>query len=184
MHQNLVHKECLLAIKKKVKLSRMIKSLRGAVKAKINVKINIIIGFPSETHKDILLTFWQIIKFSFAGAHDISISVFAPYPGSELYNDLIKKDIINHDDEYWQKLAYRDFALPKSYCENISSKKLLFYTWLGRVLFYFSNYIFRPTRFYTTLKNLITSKHETMGEWALAQLIKRIFSSFKTSKQT
>ena len=162
----------LKEIKKKIKLPAMIKSLRSAVKTGINVKINIIIGFPGETHKDIILTLWQIIKFSFAGAHDVSLGIFSPYPGSELYNDLVKKAIINHDDEYWQTLAYSSFT-QKSYCENISSRKLFLYTWLGVILFYFSNYIFRPTRVYTTLKNLITNKHETMGEWSLAQLIKR-----------
>ena len=173
----------LVLIKKKVKLARMLKSLRSAVKIGINVKINIIIGFPGETHKDILMTFWYILKFSFAGAHDVSVMVFAPYPGSELYKDLIKKGTINHDDEYWQKLACLDLSFTKSYCENISSKSLLFYNWLGIILFYFSNYIFRPTRFFVTLKNLITNRHESKGEWALAQIIKRISFAFKSSKQ-
>ena len=174
----------LVSIKKKVKLSKMVKSLKSSVREGINVKINIIIGFPDETHKDILMTLWQLIKFSYAGAHDISISVFAPYPGSELYKDLIKKGTINHDDEYWQKLACLDLSFTKSYCENISSKSLLFYNWLGIILFYFSNYIFRPTRFFVTLKNLITNRHESKGEWALAQIIKRISFAFKSSKQS
>ena len=68
-----------------------------------------------------------------------------------------------------------------SYCENISPKSLLFYNWLGMGLFYCSNYIFRPMRLYTTLKNLVTSKHESKGEWALAQIIKRISFAFKAS---
>ena len=174
----------LASIKKKVKLPKMVKSLKSSVREGINVKINIIIGFPDETHKDILMTLWQLIKFSYAGAHDVSISVFAPYPGSELYKDLIKKGTINHDDEYWQKLACLDLSFTKSYCENISSKSLLFYNWLGIILFYFSNYIFRPTRFFVTLKNLITNRHESKGEWALAQIIKRISFAFKSSKQS
>ena len=174
----------LASIKKKVKLPKMVKSLKSSVREGINVKINIIIGFPDETHKDILMTLWQLIKFSYAGAHDVSISVFAPYPGSELYKDLIKKGTINHDDEYWQKLACLDLSFTKSYCENISSKSLLFYNWLGIILFYFSNYIFRPTRFCVTLKNLITNRHESKGEWALAQIIKRISFAFKSSKQS
>ena len=120
---------------------------------------------------------------SFIGVHDVSMGVFAPYPGSEIYDDLIRKGKIKHDDEYWGKLAYVDLTFAKSYCENISSKSLLFYNWLGYFLFYVSNYIFRPIRLYTTLKNLVTNKHESKGEMALAQFIKRVFFIFKTSKK-
>ena len=162
----------------------MLKSLRSAVKIGINVKINIIIGFPGETHKDILMTFWYILKFSFAGAHDVSVMVFAPYPGSELYDDLIKKGVINHDNEYWQQLSFVDITKTKSYCENISSKSLLFYNWLGMILFYLSNYAFRPVRVYKTLRNLIIKKHESRGEDVLAKIIKRCSFTFKAPKKS
>ncbi len=59
----------------------------------------------------------------------------------------------------------------KSYCENISSKSLLFYNWLGYFIFYISNYIFRPIRIYKTVKNLIINKHESKGEKALARFL-------------
>ena len=58
-----------------------------------------------------------------------------------------------------------------SYCENISAKSLLFYNWLLYFIFYISNYIFRPMRFYRTLKNLIINKHETKGEKALSRYV-------------
>jgi radical SAM superfamily enzyme YgiQ (UPF0313 family) len=173
----------LVSIKKKVKLSRMTKSLKSSLKAGMNIKINIILGFPDETHKDIFITFWYLIKMSFIGVHDVSMGVFAPYPGSEIYDNLIRKGKIKHNEEYWEKLAYVDLTFAKSYCENISSKSLLFYNWLGYFLFYISNYIFRPTRLYTTIKNLITNKHESKGEMALAQFIKRISFILKTSKK-
>ena len=60
---------------------------------------------------------------SFAGAHDVSIGVFAPYPGSEIYKDLVKKGVITHDEKYWQELAYVDISFTKSYCNNISTKQ-------------------------------------------------------------
>ncbi len=160
----------LVAIKKKVKLSRMTKSLKSSIKAGLNIKINIMLGFPNETHKDILKTFWYLIKMSFIGVHDVSMGVFAPYPGSEIYNDLVKKGKINHSEEYWFQLSYVDISFAKhSYCENISAKSLLFYNWLLYFIFYISNYIFRPMRFYRTLKNLIINKHETKGEKALSR---------------
>jgi len=176
-------KRMLVSIKKKVKLSRMTQSLKSSLKAGMNIKINIILGFPDETHKDIFITFWYLVKMSFIGVHDVTMGIFAPYPGSEIYDDLIRKGKIKHDDEYWGKLAYVDLSFAKSYCENISSKSLLFYNWLGYFLFYVFNYIFRPIRLYTTLKNLVTNKHESKGEMALAQFIKRVSFILKTSKK-
>ena len=173
----------LTLIKKKVKLSRMTRSFRNSVKAGINIKINIMIGFPKETHKDVLTTLWYLIKISFMGAHDISMAVFSPYPGSEIYQDLVKKDKIKHDEDYWEKLAYVDISFGGSFCENISSRWLLFYNWLGYFLFYSSNYIFRPIRLYKTIKNIITNKHESRGEMALAQMIKRFYFVFKSPKK-
>ena len=122
---------------------------------------------------------------SFSGVHDISMGIFAPYPGSEIYDDLVKKGKINHDEKYWQELSYVDITFSKSYCENISSKSLLFYNWLGIILFYFSNYIFRPIRIYTTLRNLIINKHESKGEKALARFVLDSKSNiFKTIKKS
>ena len=174
----------LLSIKKKVKLYKMLQSLKSAVKSKINVKINIIIGFPNETHKDIWMTLFYLIKFSMAGAHDVSVGVFAPYPGSELYNDLVSKGKIDHNEEYWQKLAYVDISETKSYCDNMSSKTLLFYNWLAISVFYCSNYLFRPIRVINTIKNLLTNKHESRGEMALAQILKRLNFLFGLKKKT
>ena len=174
----------LTSIKKKVKLSRMTKSFRSSIEAGINIKINIMIGFPDETHKDVLTTLWYLIKMSFKGVHDVSMSVFAPYPGSEIYRDLVKKGKIKHDEDYWEKLAYVDITFTESFCEDISSRWLLFYNWTGYFLFYVSNYIFRPIRFYKTVKHLVINRHESKGEKALLQFIKRIPLIFKSKKKS
>ena len=122
---------------------------------------------------------------SFAGVHDVSMGVFAPYPGSEIYNDLVKKGKINHDEKYWLELSYVDITFSKSYCENISSRSLLYYNWLGYIIFYISNYTFRPMRIYTTLKNLINNKHESKGEKALARFLLDLKTVvFKRTKKT
>lgn len=161
-------------IKKRVKLPRLIESLRGSVKAGLNVKINIIIGLPDEKHNDIWKTLWFLVKMSFYGAHDVSIGVFSPYPGSELYDRLVKEKIITHSDEYFEKLAYVDISETVSYTKHISSKWLRFYNWVGFALFYGSNYFFRPSRFVRTVRNLISNKHESRGEMALSALLSRL----------
>lgn len=167
----------LKEIKKKVKLDRLLESLRSAVRNKINVKMNIIIGFPFETHLDILKTLFFLVKLSWYGAHDVSIGVFAPYPGSELYDQLVKNGKINHDDDYWQKLAYVDITSTKSYSNFVSEKWLKFYNLTGFIVFYSSNYFFRPARIFITIKNLLSGRHASRGEMALAQIFMR-YSDF------
>ena len=54
---------------------------------------------------------------------------------------------------------------------------------LGVFLFYGTNYLFRPIRLYKTIKNIIINKHESRGEMALAQMIKRFYFVFKSPKK-
>ena len=174
-------KEILKLIKKKVKLKSLVNSLSAANHASINVKMNIIIGLPMESHIDIWKTLWTLVIYSFYGAYDVSIGIFAPYPGSELYDELVRKKRITHDDNYWDKLSYVDITKnPESYCEKVSSKWLVFYNWLGFALFYSSNYIFRPLRIFQTISHLKTGQHESRGEMALSQIYSRIKLYYST----
>jgi anaerobic magnesium-protoporphyrin IX monomethyl ester cyclase len=161
-------------MKKKVKLPRLLESLRLSVREGINVKVNIIIGIPDDQHIDVWRTFLFLIRASWNGAHDVSLGVFSPYPGSELYDRLVKEGKISHSDEYFNKLAYVDITRVVSYTDHISSRWLSFYNWFGLIIFYGSNYLFRPQRFFRTLKNLITDRHESRGEMALSNVLKRL----------
>ena len=114
-----------------------------------------------------------MVRLSWVGAYDVTIGVFAPYPGSELYDALVESGKITHSDEYWQKLAYVDISKKISYSNTISSSMLIFYSFLGFAVFYGSNYLFRPKRLYKKIKNLLSGQHESRGEMALHQIITR-----------
>ncbi len=73
--------EVLKRIKKVVKLDWLEKSVRGAVNSKLNVKLNIIMGFPNESRKELRQTISFLFRMGLAGVHDMSISIFSPYPG-------------------------------------------------------------------------------------------------------
>jgi hypothetical protein len=126
----------------------------------------------------VLATFWFLIKLSFYGAHDVSVSAFAPYPGSELYEQLLKQGQVDLSDAYVRKLAYVDISSVKSYCPGLSDKALKRYLFSGFVLFYITNYLFRPLRALRTMSNLIKGKHASRGEMALAQLFGRLKAVF------
>ena len=51
------------------------------------------------------------------GVSDILFSLFAPYPGSELFEKLKKEQKLKVNDNYFEKLhAHFDFTKQDSYC--------------------------------------------------------------------
>ncbi len=142
-------------IKKRVKLDRLVKSIKSAVKVGHTVKLNFILGFPHETLLDCLKSVFFGVYCSLRfGVSDVIYSMFSPYPGSELFEKLKKEKKINVDDDYFKKLmVYMDFTQSQSYCENVSSKMLIFLRFIGFALSYLAIYLSRPIRIYRFLKN-------------------------------
>ncbi len=138
----------LEVIKKKVKLDRLTKSLRQALHIGHTGKINLIIGFPHETRRDCWKTIFYGVKVALLGAHDCLISVFTPYPGSELFDELRKDGTIPVlNDSYFNDLLLQfDVTVNKSYCRNVSGRELAYYRIIGMSLFYLISFIRSPRR--------------------------------------
>jgi radical SAM superfamily enzyme YgiQ (UPF0313 family) len=168
--------EVLKRIKKVVKLDRLEKSVRGAVNSKLNVKLNIIMGFPNESRKELRQTVSFLFRMGLAGVHDMSISIFSPYPGSELYHDLRKSGKIPElSDEYFLGLgAYKDFSAPVSFTEGLSPSKLNAYRIIGFLVFYGTEYAVRPWRLVRLIQNLVQHRQESRLDKSLQDLAHRI----------
>ena len=63
-----------------------------------------IIGFPKEKRLQVYKTLYQQLKFMFMGVEEAPIFLFQPYPGTELFDHLIKKGEIVLNDEYFDSL--------------------------------------------------------------------------------
>ena len=112
--------EVLKRIKKVVKLDRLEASVLGAVRNGLNVKLNIIMGFPDESRKELGQTVRFLARMGFAGVHDMSISLFSPYPGSELYHKLRKSGKIPElSDEYFLGLGYGNSIASRNRCSTV-----------------------------------------------------------------
>jgi radical SAM superfamily enzyme YgiQ (UPF0313 family) len=174
--------EILKAVKKKVVLSRMFDSVIDSRKENMNIKLNMIIGFPEETHRTVFQTFWFLIKSSWYGVNDMFPAVLVPYAGCDIYNRLLKEKRIDPEtDQYYYDLIYSDaFFGSKYYNDNIPQFMLNTYRVLYLVIFYGTNYLFRPMRFFKTIRNLITKNFESRGESTLHKILSRSF--FKKSK--
>jgi anaerobic magnesium-protoporphyrin IX monomethyl ester cyclase len=165
----------LKEIKKKVNPESMIESISGTVKEGINVKVNIIFGFPKDTVKNIFETYKFIARLAFAGAHDLGIWGYAPYPGTELFDYLKSKNTIKLDDEFYDKLrTYGDPSKTTSYCENLSNTGLKIMRVFGLGIFYSVSYLYRPKRPLLVIQNLIKGTHESRMEMGLADAFRRL----------
>jgi anaerobic magnesium-protoporphyrin IX monomethyl ester cyclase len=146
-------------IKKRVELPRMKRSIRSAVRLGINCKANIILGFPGETHREILETLRFCVSLALLGLHDLSVTPFSPYPGTELYDELRADGRIGDlDDAYFLSLAsYSDLSSAVSWSEHVSDRALGRYRIAGMALFYGTSFARRPWRIVPLVRNVIWS---------------------------
>lgn len=176
----------LKSVKKQVEIDAMLASIKYSNKAGMLIHLNMILGFPDDTHKDLWLTLWFLVKCSWYGAHDIAPAVFTPYPGSTLYNRLSKQGKLNlYDDQcIIDIIGSYDLWPSKVYSEKISETMLKFYVFLFAFVFYTSNYLFRPIRLFKTLKNLLLHEHESRLEQILYKNFIKNFLKVFTLRRT
>lgn len=163
-------------ILKKVKLSRMEDSMREAVLAGLNVKANVMIGFPDERPEELRETLAFIARMARLGVHDVSVWTFSPYPGSQLFDELRALGRIPAlDDAYFASLlSYSDLAGAVSYDEHVSSRALEAWRLAGMSLFYGASYLLHPSRPLRTLRNVAGGRYESRMEMSLGNLARRL----------
>jgi radical SAM superfamily enzyme YgiQ (UPF0313 family) len=166
----------LRAVKKKVRLEQMELSMRAAVEAGLNVKANMIMGFPDETHEDLLQSLRFVARMAVAGVHDVSVWTFSPYPGSELFDRLTREGAIGEmDDTYFAALlSYSDLAGAVSWDPHVSSDMLRAYRLLGMTLFYAVSFGLRPWRVAELAAHALAGRYESRLEMSLANLMRKL----------
>jgi len=139
--------EILKRIKKRVRKPAMTASIRSALEAGLNVKCNFILGFPGEKLPHVWDTYRWIMTLAWLGAHDVSVFPFSPYPGSELFADLIAINQIHLNDDYFYSLSqYTDPRYMRSYDGHMSARLLRMLCLTGMVMFYSISAVRFPAR--------------------------------------
>ncbi|MGH7812495.1 MAG: B12-binding domain-containing radical SAM protein [Candidatus Binataceae bacterium] len=153
----------LKRIKKRVDLKKMLSSMRSAAKVGIRVKAQIVVGFPEQTRREIWQTFTFIMKMALVGVHHVSIYVFSPYPGSELFEQLQQSGKLPElNDEYFLSLAsFSDMTMPLSRTENLSNRELGLWRTTAYLAFLATQYAVRPWRAMRTLYNFAANRQES-----------------------
>ncbi len=165
----------LKAIKKEVRLPRMVASIKAAKRAGISLKCNMIIGFPKETRADVFRTLAFTLKLAWLGVDDVPVYLFSPYPGSELYRYLRASGrIAKMDNDYFESLVcFMDLSSSSCYCERIGALELSFYRLIGMAAFYALSYLRYPGRILRTVRNLWRRSAETVFEQRVIDLLRR-----------
>ncbi len=161
-------KKTLERINKNIDLKKTLDFINQASKNNIIVKANIVIGFPGQRKKEVLESLWFVIQMAWAGVHDVAIFPLVPYPGSEIFFQLVKKKEINYNsDQYDQFLShniYNEVSNMKSWSKYISNSSIKFITVGGMILFYIIQFLLRPHRIIAMMNRLIHNKPKTMIE--------------------
>lgn len=164
----------LSLIKKKVNPERVLTSMRAAYKNNLEVKANIIIGFPGERKRDTLSNTLYFIKMARVGVQDATCFPFSPYPGSELFQQLIDEGRIKLNDDYLRSLFnYLPLTKVNSYSEHMSDRFVAYCALFNMAIFYAFSLFFRPIRAWHLFNNLVIKRKPVSRlETALFRLIK------------
>lgn len=174
--------ETLKKIKKRIKLDKFTDSVLTAKKVGLILRTNLIIGFPHENRKNIYETIRYGLYLAIKGVDEVSINIFSPYPGTELFNALLDAGEIELNDEYFLSLTslnsdYSSFN-PMTVNPYIGKHELAIYRLFFMLSNYAIGYLLYPSRIIRTLKNITEKKHTaTVFEHRLRDMFARKKSS-------
>jgi anaerobic magnesium-protoporphyrin IX monomethyl ester cyclase len=176
-------------IKKRVNLDNLVLSVKEARRQGLVLRINLIIGFPGETRRDVLLTALFGIRMVMQGVDEISTNIFSPYPGSAMFDELHKAGRIELTDEYFMRLTSlnSDFLRlnPLTFNDSIGPRELACYRIALLLSCYFLSYALFPARILRTWRNWRSGKAAaTVFEHRVGDFLKRRFSRQKRSAVT
>lgn len=181
--------ETLKRIKKRVNLKKMLKSIKKAHQLGICTRATLIFGFPRQTIRESLESLWLAVKLAWVGLDDLACYPYAPYCGSELYDELMKSgemDQLGLDmAEYQAITVYNRANGMKSHSKELPSILMPFFVMGGMALFYSLSFLLRPQRILYLFNNLIRNNPVTGMELLIRgifikkwHLLKKMRSSF------
>jgi radical SAM superfamily enzyme YgiQ (UPF0313 family) len=148
-------------IKKRMKTANLLRAVDAAVRARLNLSILLVIGFPHDTADDIRATIRLVRKLARMGADDIACAFFFPIPATELHSYLINTGRITLDDDALMAPIFvhdRSLSRERNFCEHLSARRLTGYKYWIVGNFYLTAWATHPTRPFRLLYNLITDR--------------------------
>lgn len=170
--------DTLQKIKKRVSLPRLTASVLAAKRLGIVVRTNLIIGFPHETRRNVFETIRFGLYLALRGADEVSINIFSPYPGTEIFEELRRAGKVRLDDGYFLALTSlnSDYTSlnPLTVNPRMGPRELAFHRIVFMLLNYALGYLVYPARIVRTFRYLFGgSTSATVFEHRLKDMLKR-----------
>ncbi len=164
----------LRIIKKKVSLPRLLVTTRQCLDAGLNVKVNLIVGFPRERLWDLAQTGWLAVRMAAMGVHDCAVAIFSPYPGSEIFDDLYGQDYSRLDDQFFLSLgAYSDMSKMGTAWSQLNPYVVTASRFLIFMAFYGVSFLARPRRVVNLVRELFSPQQTSRGATVLRRMFNR-----------
>ena len=160
---------------KRVKLEHILVSLKAAKEVGIVTGVNIILGHPAETWKDVWKSLTFLVKAAWAGCNDACVMIFGPYPGSADWKALVDSGVVVIDDDYHYVALSRGSSQAVSYNPRMSARQLRTAQMSMMIVFYAISSVLHPSRLVNYVKSLFTGDETT----AVDQLIRIKRKGFK-----
>jgi radical SAM superfamily enzyme YgiQ (UPF0313 family) len=171
--------ETLEKIKKRIDLDKLTDSVLEAKRQGIIVRTNLIIGFPHETRRHVFETIRFGLYLAWKGADEVTINIFSPYPGTEIFGELVNEKKFQMGDDFFLCLTSlnSDYSSlnPLTCNPHMGPRELAFYRLSFMLLNYGVGYLAYPSRILRTLHNVFFggSAAATVLEHRLKDLFRR-----------
>ena len=148
-------------MKKRIRLPRLLESVSAAVKIGLVVRLSIILGHPEERRADVWETAKLLVRTAWMGCQDVSVLIFAPYPGSEDYRALRSSGSLPRSPEDDYVALVRSGRSARSFNKVMGLREILLLQWTMLIAFYVVACVRNPLRLVHFLRSLVTGRETT-----------------------
>lgn len=133
-------------VRKQMTEADLISAVKAVRKTKMTTGCFFVIGFPEDNAQTLRNSLRLVRKLAWLGVHDVTISKFTPYPGSDYFEELYKAGSFSTDFTELEHIIDFYSSEGKSYCSALTHKQL--YRWMLwlYINFYILSFLFRPQR--------------------------------------
>jgi radical SAM superfamily enzyme YgiQ (UPF0313 family) len=152
--------EILRKVKKKINLPHLREAVQVAVRNDLRIGCFLVLGFPEDTEATMAETRGLVRDLAKLGCSDITPNKFIPYPGSPLFKELQRDGKIKMDDEFFGNVLDFYKETRRSYCDNLTARRIYVHMWRMIVTFYGWSFLHDPVRMLRDLVSGMFSKRE------------------------
>jgi len=163
----------LHAMKKRASKRRMLRSMRACHQVGIAAKANIILGHPEETRRHVVETYAFILRMAMAGIDDLMVTEICPYPGTAVFEQLVKDGRITMDETYFRNLSFMTSLGTSASYAHYSRAELQLFRLMAWAMFYSFSHAIRPQRLVTLIRDLARGHGSTRFSKGLINLARR-----------